>query len=161
MKKNAEQALHLLAAYCSRAERCEQDLRKKMKTWEIPDDEQKKIIERLVKEKFLNEERFCRSFVNDKFKYNKWGTNKIVFELRKKNIPESVYKSVLEDLELTDVKEQLTLILKQKNKTIKYKDNYDRKTKLIRFAIGRGFDMGMTVSVVNNMVEGDDFEAYY
>lgn len=161
MKKDADKALHLLAAYCSRAERCEFDITKKMESWELSEEQQKKIIQRLKSENFLNEERFCKSFINDKFKYNKWGTNKIAFELKKKNIAEDIYKPILEDLDSGDIKEQLTHILKQKVKSTKANSDYERKAKLIKYAVGKGFDMGLSIQVANNIIKGgDDFENY-
>jgi regulatory protein len=71
-KLTYEQALHRSAAYCSRSERCAWDIRRKMDAWEIPSGQQNQIIQQLRKEKFIDEERYCKAFVNDKAKYNRW-----------------------------------------------------------------------------------------
>jgi regulatory protein len=138
-KISTEQALHRLAAYCSRAERCIFDLRRKMDAWEIASDEQNKIIQQLIKEKFLDESRYCRAFVNDKSKYNHWGKNKIRFELKKKQIPEFLIREAIEDIDLAESKKQLLYLIERKRKSVKGKDEFEIKQKLMRFAVGRGF----------------------
>lgn len=154
MKLSEQNALYRVAAYCSKAERCEYDVRKKLINWELSEEEQNRILKRLKDEKYLDNKRFCRSFINDKVKYNKWGEKKIIFELRKKIISEQDYSPFLEELSKDDFEEQLIHILKVKNRTTKAKDNYDRKTKLIRFALGRGFSMDLVMKCVDNLLEG-------
>lgn len=154
MKLTEEKALHRIAAYCSRAERCESDIRRKLIGWELSEAEQENIIARLRKEKFLDHSRYCRSFINDKVKYNKWGVNKIIFELRKKQIEEKYYLPILEEFSREAFEEQLIHILKVKNRTIKAKDQYDQKNKLIRFALSRGFSMDLSVRTVENLLNG-------
>jgi Uncharacterized protein conserved in bacteria len=149
-KITKEQALHRLAAYCSRAERCMFDLRKKMDGWELPLSEQNEIIDRLKKENFLNEERFCRAFVKDKLRLNAWGARKIKYELQKKQIKASLIESALQNIDNKENKERLKLLLEQKKRTIRGKDEYDVQQKLIRFALGRGFSLEDILQIVKN-----------
>ena len=136
-----EQALHRLAAYCSCAERCSFDLRKKMADWELSGSDCNKIIEKLQKENFLSDERFCMAFVRDKFRYNKWGVHKIRYELKKKQLPENLIDSALQEIDNQSNTEQLRLLLAHKHKSVKGANDYEINQKLIRFAIGRGFDL--------------------
>lgn len=159
MKLSEPQALNRIAAYCSRAERCEYDVRKKLVSWELNEEEVKRIIDRLKKERFLDDSRFCRSFVNDKLKFNKWGKTKIIYELRKRRIPETIYSPILSELSGDEFEKQLIHILSIKAKTVKGKNEYDRKTKLIRFALGRGFPMDLAIKCVNKLI-GGDYEEY-
>ena len=134
-----EQALHRLAAYCSRAERCVWDIRQKMDAWEISGEQQNQIIQRLRKEKFLDEERYCRAFVNDKTKYNGWGIYKIRFELKKKHISESMIRDALKNLDPEENRARLRLLIEQKKKSVNGKNEWEIRQKLLRFAAGRGF----------------------
>jgi len=127
--------------------------------WELPEDAVKRIIDRLKKEKFLDNARFARSFINDKLKFNKWGKTKIIFELRRRNIPESIYNPILEELAGDEFEKQLMHILSVKEKSVKAKNDYDKKTKLIRFALGRGFTMDLSIKSVNRLL-GGDYEEY-
>jgi regulatory protein len=136
-----ERALYQLAAYCSRAERCIHDLRLKMARWELSPVDQGKIIQALQKEKFLDESRYCRAFVNDKLKYNQWGIHKINYELKKKHIPDAIIKETLQDIDPQASREQLRQLLANKRKTVKGKNDFEIRQKLIRFAAGRGFSL--------------------
>lgn len=157
MKTTESQALKRMAAYCSRAERCEYDVRKKLVTLEMNDEEIRRITDRLKKEKFLNDERFCRSFINDKARFNKWGETKIRYELKKRNIPEMVFAPILKEFSGDTFELQLQHILKMKAKTVKGKSDYDKRNKLIRFGLGRGFPMDMVIKNVNKLT-GNDYE---
>lgn len=159
MKLSEPQALNRVASYCSRAERSEFAVRKKLLTWELPDDAIKRIIDRLKKEKYLDDTRFVRSFINDKLRFNKWGKTKIVFELKKLNISSSIYDPILDELAGDEFEKQLIHILSIKVKSMKAKNEYDKKTKLIRFALGRGFTMDLSIKCVNKLL-GGDYEEY-
>jgi regulatory protein len=136
-----EQALHRLAAWCSRAERCLYDLRRKVNSWEIPDEAQAKIIQHLQREKFLDESRYCRAFVNDKFHYNHWSIQKIKYELKKKQIPDAIVREALGNVNPEENLEQLRRLLQNKRKTVKGENEFEIKQKLMRFAAGRGFSL--------------------
>ncbi|MDR1436537.1 MAG: RecX family transcriptional regulator [Candidatus Symbiothrix sp.] len=136
-----EQALRRLMAWCSRAERCACDLRRKMNGWEIPEGEQEEIIRRLQEEKFLDERRYCRAFVNDKSRYNHWGAQKIEYELKKKHLPGFLIREALEERSPEENREELRRLLENKRKTLKGETEFEIKWKLMRFAAGRGFSL--------------------
>ncbi|WP_165025476.1 regulatory protein RecX [Dysgonomonas sp. ZJ279] len=159
MKLTEPRALNRAASYCSKAERCEFDVRKKLMLWELEEDAIGRVIKRLKDEKFLSDERFCNSFINDKMRFNKWGKTKIIFELKKRKIAESIYKPILEELSNDDFEQQLIHILSVKIKSVKAKDDYEKKTKLIRFALGRGFSMDLAIKCINKIM-GGDYEEY-
>jgi len=138
-KLNYEQALHRIAAYCSRSERCIWDACRKLDEWEIPVEQQKPIVQQLLKEKFIDEERFCRAYVNDKAKYNRWGINKIRFELKKKQISETLIRDALKNLDPEETRERLQQLIEQKKKSVKGKNEWEIQQKLLRFAASKGF----------------------
>jgi regulatory protein len=142
MKKlNFEQALNRLANYCSQAERCSYDVRRKLDAWEIAKDEQDKIIRQLQQERFLDERRYCRAFVNDKSKYAHWGVYKIKYALKKKQIPDDLIREALQNLDPEENRERLRQLIEQKRKSVKGKNKFEIRQKLIRFAVGRGFPL--------------------
>jgi regulatory protein len=136
-----EQALNRSANYCGQSERCIFDVRKKLDAWEIAKDEQDKIILRLQQEKFLDERRYCRAFVNDKTKYARWGAFKIELELKNKQIPEDLIRESLENLNPEENRERLRQLIDRKRKTVNGKDEFEIREKLVRFAVGRGFPL--------------------
>ena len=136
-----EQALLRLAAFCSRGERCAYDIRRKMTCWGLSEEEQKKAIQYLQRENFLDERRYCRAFVHDKSQYNRWGAHKIRYELKKKQIPDSLIREAVSEIDKDACREQLRQLLTHKRKTMKGADEYEINQKLMRFAAGKGFSL--------------------
>lgn len=128
------------AAYCAASEKCTFDVLKKLSDWEAPEDSREEIINRLKAEKFIDDERYTRAYVNDKFKYNKWGKVKIRYHLRHKNIPDGFIYNALDEIDETLYTSILEDLLNTKQKSVKAKSPYDKKVKLVRFASGRGFE---------------------
>jgi len=155
-KLSYEQALHRLATYCSHVERCEWDIRRKMEAWELPPEQQDAIVQRLRKEKFIDEERYCKAFVNDKTKYNHWGIHKIFFELKKKQLPESFIREALKNLDSKENLEHLRLLIAQKKKSIKGNNEWQIRQKLLLFAISRGFSPRDIEAVLGADNESDE-----
>ncbi len=139
-KLTYEEALHRAAAYCTAGEKCIFDVQEKLASWSVEANDSEKIIAYLIGENFINEERFARAFVNDKFCFNKWGRKKIAYELRAKNISSEIVKSALKNIDESDYSDTLIRLLQAKLCGLKYKDEYDKLAKLFHFAITRGFE---------------------
>lgn len=150
--------LRRAAAYCSTAERCIQDVQKKIKAAGLTQEEGERIIGRLLQEKFIDENRFTRYFVNDKLRFNKWGRIKITYELHNKNIPASIRSEALERIDEKEYQETLLSLLKAKKKSVKGKDDRDVYTKLLRFAAGRGFESREAIRCLKQLFKGNDYE---
>ena len=159
MKELTEkEAIYKIAAYCSTAEHCFSEVKEKLKAWSISSEQQENIIEYLVKEQYINEERYAYSYVNDKFRFNKWGKNKIKQGLQLKDIlPETVQKA-LESINTDEYILTLRQLLKAKNKSIKARNDYERCGKLIRFAIGRGYELSIIKQCLPNAEYGYDLD---
>lgn len=136
-----EQARTKLAALCARAEHCTGEMREKMWRWGLPEDAQQRIVNYLVTNKYIDDERFCRMFVRDKITYNRWGRRKVEQALMVKRIPSEVYKPVLDEVDGEDFTAILRPLLNSKRKTLKAATTYELNTKLMKFALSRGFDM--------------------
>ena len=110
-----------------------------MRRWQVPADVQERVIERLVKNKYVDDERYCRAFVRDKIKYNKWGRRKVEQALYMKRIPESIIDTVLEEVDPETYLEILRPLIENKRKSVKADSEYELNMKLMKFAVGRGF----------------------
>ena len=150
--------LNTLAKYCSQAERCLYDVRKKMKAEKLSEESEKRIINRLVQEKFIDEKRFCRSFVNDKFKFNHWGRTKICYELKNRNISPDVYYEALDSIDDEEYASVLSDLLKSKKRTVSGRSPQDVFQKLCRFAYSRGFEMPLIINTLKSMFKNIDYE---
>lgn len=136
-----QQVLFKLTSMCSTAEHCSQEMLDKMKKWEIPEELQAKVMEYLIKEKYVDDARYARFFIKDKIKYNKWGRRKVEQALYLKHISKDISNPIFEEIEDESYMEVLQPLLRSKAKTVKAKSEYEKNMKLIKFALGRGFDM--------------------
>ena len=136
-----EEALNRMAAYCSAAEHCKAEVNEKLQKWGLPYEVINRIIDRLVVEKFIDEERYCRAFVNDKFRFAKWGKMKIAQGLYMKKIPSDVAWRHLNEIDEEEYLSILRDLLASKLKSIHAKDDYELNGKLMRFAVSRGFEL--------------------
>lgn len=148
-----QQVLYKLTAMCSQAEHCSQEMLDKMKKWDIPEDVQARVMQYLTQEKFIDDERYCRFFVKDKIKYNKWGRRKVEQALYMKHIPSSISGPILDEIPAEDYLEVLRPLLKSKRKTVKAATEYERNMKLIKFALGRGFSMDIIKDCIDDTTE--------
>ena len=152
-KEMTEQETFLqLAAICAQAEHCEQEMRDKMKRWELDETVQNRVIDRLTKERYIDQERYARAFVNDKIRYNKWGRRKVQQALWQKRIDNDIQQRVLDEISDKEYLAVLRPLLKQKRKSIRAASAYEENQKLVRFALGRGF----TFDIIRQCLDVDD-----
>lgn len=151
MKKEiTEQEAYLqLAALCAQAEHCQQEMRDKMRRWEVDETAQNRIVARLVKERYIDDERYARAFVKDKIRYNKWGRRKVQQALWMKHIDADIQQRVLDEIDEKEYLDVLRPLLKQKRKSIKAESDYELNQKLVRFALGRGFGFDIIRQCLN------------
>ena len=156
MKEITEQeALSKAAAYCSSAEHCTAEVVAKLDAWGIPAEGQARILARLVQEHYIDEARYARFYIHDKSRFDKWGRNKIAQGLKLKKVPSAVYAGLLDELDEEEYLDGLRTLLAAKRKHVKARTDYERNGKLIRFALGRGYEMD---AIRRCLPEADDDE---
>ena len=149
-KEMTEQEAYLqLVALCAQAEHCQQEMRDKMRRWELDETVQNRILARLVKERYVDDERYARAFVKDKIRYNKWGRRKVQQALWLKHIDSDIQQRVLDEIDEKEYLDVLRPLLKQKRKSIKAESDNEQNQKLVRFALGRGFSFDIIRQCLN------------
>ena len=140
MKQKTENDAYLtLAALCAQAEHCQWEMLDKMRRWELPEEAQARVMQKLISERYIDDERYTRAFVKDKIRYNKWGRRKVEQALWQKRIDEKIRRQVLDEVDDDEYLSVLRPLLKQKRKSTKASNDYELNQKLMRFALGRGF----------------------
>ncbi|MBR6605126.1 MAG: RecX family transcriptional regulator [Prevotella sp.] len=149
-----EDALLRLTSLCSTAEHCSHEMIEKMQRWQLAVDAQARIIEYLVKEKYIDDERYARFFAKDKIRYNKWGRRKVEQAMWLKHIDGDIQRDVLDDIDDEEYLAVLRPLLKTKRKSVKASSDYEMNMKLIRFAMGRGF----TMDIIRQCLDNDNYD---
>ncbi len=152
-----EQALKKLTLLCSQSEHCQQEIVDKMTRWEIDEEMQARIMQYLVEERYVDEVRYCRGFIHDKREYNHWGPRKIEQGLWAKGITKDVYAPLIAEVDEEAWIGILRPLLMQKQRSVKARNEYEKKQKLMRFALGRGFSYGQAKECIGDV---DDYEEY-
>jgi regulatory protein len=144
-------ALSKAMALCSRREYCSEDIRAKLYSRGIGENDTGKIISALVKENFLNENRYAEAFVKDKFRYNKWGKVKIRANLRLKKIHTDIINSALNSIDNDLYKKTLEEMLNIHRRSVKAKNQYDLKGKLLRYGLSKGFESELLYDILSGL----------
>lgn len=157
--KTEQEAYLTLAALCAQAEHCQYEMVEKMRRWELSEEAQARVMAKLIKERYVDDERYAQAFVKDKIRYNKWGRRKVEQGLWQKRIDEDIRKRVLDEVDDNEYLDVLRPLLKQKRKTIKAKNDYELNQKLMRFAMGRGFTFNLIRQCLD-VEEPEDLEEF-
>ena len=118
-------------AYCAKSEHCAADVRRKLYEWGAPEDFFEFIEQNLYANNFLNDARFCHAYVHDKVEYQRWGRLKIQAGLRALDLPESIIRAALDEIDENCYFSNLRALIASRRS--------DSPDKLLRFLAQRGF----------------------
>jgi Uncharacterized protein conserved in bacteria len=139
------------AAYSSKQEACSADIEAKLQLWGADADQTEKIVSYLVEQKYIDNERFCSAFVNDRLRFNKWGKLKITQALRMKKIPDSLLERVFSEMDVSLYEQTLSELLRKKTREVRAASVYERRGKLLNFALQRGFEYEVADRLIKEM----------
>lgn len=148
-----DDAIQKLQHFCAYQDRCHAEVRQKLIRLGVYGDELEEIIATLIEENFLNEERFARSYVRGKFRMRQWGRQRIVRELKTRNISAYCIRKGLEEIEEETYQKVLLEVLeKKKEKTIAV-NTYSLKNKVAAYAIQRGYEPDLVWKLIPKIIE--------
>lgn len=159
MKKelSAEEARLKAEAYCSLSEHCKSEVLGKLQQWGAPEKTWEAILNHLEKERYVDESRYATFFVRDKYRFNQWGRIKIAQALRMKHIPSACIDEAMEEIDEQEYLNILTSLLKKKVRSIKASNDYERNGKLVRFAVGHGYEIGDILLCMKRIGYDDEY----
>lgn len=147
---SVDEILYKLAAKCSTSEQCLSDIEAKLSRYELTEEERTHILRHLVEEKYIDDRRYAKAFIRDKYRFNKWGRIKIAQGLRMKGIDNDIVSEAMEVIDEAEYLDILRELIKTKRKSTRGKSAYEVNGKLIRFAVGRGFEFGAIRTCLND-----------
>lgn len=149
-----EKALARLMKQCSVCEKCRKDAITLLTRWEVDKNEFAAILDYLVSNRYIDEERYARAFIRDKSNYSNWGEEKIRMTLRAKGIAAEFIEENMSEIDPEAMEAKIKKALETKKKGLKYKDDYDLRNKLLRFAFSRGYNMTIVKKLIT--IDYDD-----
>ena len=149
MELTTDVILKKVLRYCAYQDRCTQEMRNKLATFDMPDSEKVKILKLLVDEGYLDDERYASTFVRSKIHLKKWGVNKIRMALKMKGISDEIISNALSEIDPEIYREELIKVLKAKK--INETDPYKRRAKRAQYARQKGYEPGLVWETIRQM----------
>ncbi len=142
-----------LQNYCAYQERCHQEVRQKLKEMRMIPNAIDIIIVHLLEHNFLNEERFAKTFVSGKFRIKKWGKYRLTFELKKKDISKHNINLAISQIPSNEYIEVFNVLAEKKANSIREKDTWKKKKKLVDYLLYRGWESHLVYDKVNELIK--------
>lgn len=138
--KSAAEALQSLMRLCARGERSTGDAMRLMRTWGVPEGERQAVVDRLVAQRFIDNSRYAELYVREKSRLSGWGARKIAMQLHTKGVEKEVIAEALATIDCDEQSDRLAEKLRRKMRTTKAQSDYEMRGKLLRYALGLGYD---------------------
>lgn len=150
---NVKEATKKMEGYCTYQERCHKEVVSKLKEMRMIPEAIDQIVTHLIKENYLNEERFAQSFARGKFKLKKWGRNRIVSELKQRNITQYDINIALKEINEIVYHKTLDILAKKRLEAIKETNIQKRKRKLTDYLLYRGWESHLVYDKILELVK--------
>ncbi len=137
--------------YCVYQDRCHQEVEQKMRDFLLVPEAKEEIFLYLMRENYLNEERFARSYIRGKFYMKSWGRSKILNHLKFKGVPEKLAKQCFDEIEEDDYLKTLTKLWQDYYSKLKGLQEYQKNSKTIKYLLGKGFEYEYIKDVMNEI----------
>ena len=148
-----EEIKRKLEQYCVYQDRCHKEVEQKLGDFNLIAEAREQILLSLIQDNFLNEERFAKSYARGKFRIKNWGKQRIVRELKFREISSYNIKTALQEIDEKEYLKSIHDIATKRNQQIIEVNPYQRKQKLIGFLQRKGYEMDLVYKVVNSIVE--------
>ncbi len=146
-----EIAMKRAASFCAESERSVVEVERRLRKWGVDDDDIDSIIDKLKSDDFVNDERYCKAYINDRFRLNHWGKVKIVYELKKRGLDKEYIDAAIDDIDDDEYTEVLRKLIDDKLRTIKDTDVYSAKVKILGYALRRGFESDIVSKILKDV----------
>lgn len=149
--KDPNKVTDRMRALCSRREYCRRDVLKKVMT-ALDGDSAKaeEIVQKLVEEKYVDDRRYAAAFARDKSAISGWGQAKIKYMLAAKGVDRDIISEALGEIDDKRADDRLHKLMENKARSLK--DDPQRRMKLLRFGVGRGYGYEEVLFVIDRIL---------
>ena len=147
------QAQNKLESYCAYQERCHKEVRQKLRDMKMIPEAIDVIMVHLIQHNFLNEERFAKAFVSGKFRIKKWGKNRLVRELKFREISKYSIDTALKEIDLDEYYKTLDDLVQKRIAQVKETNLYKKKKKVADYLLYRGWESHLVYEKMNEYIK--------
>ncbi len=139
-----------LVNYCVYQDRCHFEIEQKMKEFVLIPEAKDEIFMYLIKENYLNEERFTRSYIRGKFYLKHWGKNKIKQHLFQKLITEKLISKCFDEIDPADYTTTCKKLYEDYFSKLSKMKDYQKKAKTISYMLAKGYEYDVLKGILND-----------
>lgn len=137
------QAIDKAMKYCAYQERCQMEVRQKLRSFQLTSIQREEVIMELIEQNYLNEERFSQAYARGKFRIKSWGRKKITLALKQKDISDYCIRKGLAEIDDEEYVQTLESLIQKTYEKNKGVQEYQRIAKTAKYIIGRGFEANL------------------
>lgn len=147
------EAIKKLEHYCAYQERCHRDVTIKSREMGMIPEAIDQIVVHLIKNNYLNEERFARSYARGKFNIKKWGRKRIVNELQQRQISKYNIKNALTEIDEETYLKTLDALAKKRLGQLTETNFQKKRKKLADYLLYRGWESHLVYSKITTLIK--------
>ncbi len=148
-----EEALQKLRFYCRYQQRCQSELKEKLFELGINKKEHNELLEQLVKENCVSDEKFAVAFVSGRFKMKQWGRRKIQKGLKEKRVSEEIAQRALGQINEKEYITMLNKLAKERYAFLRHEQYLVRKKKTMDYLMQKGYEVDLIKDAINNFLK--------
>ncbi|WP_339650649.1 regulatory protein RecX [uncultured Maribacter sp.] len=148
-----QEATKKIESYCAYQDRCHKEVNGKLKEMGMIPLAIDSIIGQLIEDRFLNEERFAKSFARGKFNIKKWGKNRIVKELKFRNISKYNITIALKEIDPHEYSTTLDSLAIKRLGQISDTNIQKRRKKLADYLMYRGWESHLVYEKLQELIK--------
>ena len=154
MEEHLKQVYPKIANFCAYQERTHEEVRQRLAKFFVLPDDAEILITQLIEDKYLNEHRYAQTYAGGKFRIKKWGKNRILHELKRKNLSEYSIRSAMKEIKETDYRETLVKLAEKKLEVLANKESNKLllKKKLATYLIQKGYEPELVWEMVEQVL---------
>ena len=146
-----EEIKHKLEYYCSYQDRCHKEVEQKLNSFTLITELKEKVIVHLIENKYIDEERFAKSFARGKHNYKGWGKNRIVNELKFRNISSRIIETALKEIPEATYLENFHRLAEKHWNNITERKGQKKNKKFVDFLLRKGYETSLIYEKLNEL----------
>lgn len=136
-----KQALVKAASFCAYQERTQQQVREKAREWELEPDEIEEVVAEMVTQKFVDEERYARSYVRGKYAARRWGRRLLMQGLREQKLSDYCIRAGMSEIDPDVYWANLLGLAAKKARAVAGESHpMKRKAKVLAYLASKGYE---------------------
>ena len=138
-----KEAIHKIEHYCAYQERCHEEVVQKLRSMKMDADEIDVILVKLIRDNFLNEERYACSFARGKHRIKQWGRIRIVNELKFRKITQYNINLALKEIDTAEYLSTFHTVAERNWQSIPEKNVLKKRKKFCDYLLRKGFESNL------------------